>query len=127
LDLRPCPGPGRPLSPKKTVSYSLPGLSRASSVLVVAVFAPTNPVLARGVQVSPSNIPDKNNVKFSLTAEAGMKQKEKHAVALLETKGLGLFFYLSLALAEEILSEPDVLWSRKLTDTLLLLHLPMFL
>jgi hypothetical protein len=35
------------------------------------------------VQVSPPNIPDKNNVKFSLTAEAGMKQKEKHAVAFL--------------------------------------------
>jgi hypothetical protein len=47
------------------------------------VLAPTNPVLAREVQVSPSNIPDKNNVKFSLTAEAGMKQKEKHAVAFL--------------------------------------------
>ena len=77
--------------------------------------------------MSPPNIPDKNYVKFSLTAEAGMKQKEKLAVAFLETKGLGLFFYLSLALAEEILSEPEVLWSRKLTDTLLLLHLPMFL
>ena len=60
------------LSRKTRVSYSLPGLSRASSVLVVAVFAPTNPVLARGVQVSPSNIPDKNDVNFSLTAETGI-------------------------------------------------------
>ncbi|RYZ28417.1 MAG: sodium:proton antiporter [Chitinophagaceae bacterium] len=46
--------------------------SVASAVLLGAVLAPTDPVLASDVQVEPPNEGRKENVKFSLTAEAGM-------------------------------------------------------
>lgn len=44
----------------------------ASSVLMGAVLAPTDPVLAADVQVGPPNEGKQDNIKFSLTAEAGM-------------------------------------------------------
>lgn len=44
----------------------------ASALLLGAVLAPTDPVLASDVQVGPPNEPEEGNVKFSLTAEAGM-------------------------------------------------------
>ncbi|GAA0880831.1 cation:proton antiporter [Algoriphagus jejuensis] len=53
--------------------YFLLGLGLASSVLLGAVLAPTDPVLAADVQVGPPN--DKktsSETQFSLTAEAGM-------------------------------------------------------
>lgn len=48
------------------------GLSWPASLLLGAVLAPTDPVLASDVQVAPPNTPDANEVKFNLTAEAGM-------------------------------------------------------
>jgi NhaP-type Na+/H+ or K+/H+ antiporter len=44
----------------------------ASALLLGAVLAPTDPVLASDVQVGPPQEDDKDNIKFILTAEAGM-------------------------------------------------------
>jgi len=44
----------------------------ATSILLGAVLAPTDPVLASDVQVGPPMERHKDNVKFSLSAEAGM-------------------------------------------------------
>jgi len=46
--------------------------SVASAILLGAVLAPTDPVLASDVQVEPPMEGREENVKFSLTAEAGM-------------------------------------------------------
>jgi len=43
----------------------------ATALLLAAVLAPTDPVLATDVQVGDPNEKDRDNVKFSLTAEAG--------------------------------------------------------
>ena len=47
-------------------------LSTATSLLLAAVLAPTDPVLAADVQVGPPNKKNENSVKFGLTAEAGL-------------------------------------------------------
>lgn len=47
-------------------------LDLASAVLLGAVLAPTDPVLAADVQVGPPNDKSVSETKFSLTAEAGM-------------------------------------------------------
>jgi NhaP-type Na+/H+ or K+/H+ antiporter len=44
----------------------------ASALLLGAVLAPTDPVLASDVQVGPPFEESKDNIRFSLTAEAGM-------------------------------------------------------
>jgi len=44
----------------------------AAAVLLGAVLAPTDPVLASDVQVGPPNEETQDNIKFSLTSEAGM-------------------------------------------------------
>lgn len=48
------------------------GLDLAASVLLGAVLAPTDPVLASDVQVGPPQSNTRDHVKFSLTAEAGL-------------------------------------------------------
>ncbi|MBC7450547.1 MAG: cation:proton antiporter, partial [Cytophagales bacterium] len=47
-------------------------LPLASALLLGAVLAPTDPVLASDVQVGPPNEKEENHVKFALTAEAGL-------------------------------------------------------
>lgn len=47
-------------------------VSPAVALLLGAVLAPTDPVLASDVQVGPPQRNDQHNVRFSLTAEAGM-------------------------------------------------------
>lgn len=47
------------------------GLSLASAVLLGAVLAPTDPVLADDVQVGPPGENDESEVHFALTSEAG--------------------------------------------------------
>lgn len=54
------------------IGYTLLGLSLASAVLLGAVLAPTDPVLASEVQVGPPNEQRKSETKFALTAEAGL-------------------------------------------------------
>ena len=48
------------------------GLAPASAILLGAVLAPTDPVLARSVQVGPPGENKRHDVRFSLTVEAGI-------------------------------------------------------
>jgi sodium/hydrogen antiporter len=48
------------------------GLAPASAILLGAVMAPTDPVLASEVQVGPPSTEKEDHVRFSLTSEAGM-------------------------------------------------------
>ncbi|WP_162427964.1 cation:proton antiporter [Pontibacter pudoricolor] len=48
------------------------GLAPAAAVLLGAVMAPTDPVLAEQVQVGPPHDTEEDDVRFSLTAEAGL-------------------------------------------------------
>ncbi len=48
------------------------GLAPASAILLGAALAPTDPVLARSVQVGPPGDGQRHDVRFSLTAEAGL-------------------------------------------------------
>ncbi len=52
--------------------YYFLGLDLASAILLGAVLAPTDPVLASDVQVGPPNEGTTSETKFSLTAEAGL-------------------------------------------------------
>lgn len=52
--------------------YYILSLGIASALLLGAVLAPTDPVLASDVQVGPPNDRFKSEVKFSLTSEAGL-------------------------------------------------------
>ncbi len=48
------------------------GLAPASAILLGAAMAPTDPVLARSVQVGPPGEAKRHDVRFSLTVEAGL-------------------------------------------------------
>jgi sodium/hydrogen antiporter len=48
------------------------GFDLSSSLLLAAVLAPTDPVLAADVQVGPPHEDTRDDVKFALTAEAGL-------------------------------------------------------
>jgi NhaP-type Na+/H+ or K+/H+ antiporter len=48
------------------------GLAPAAALLLGAVLAPTDPVLASDVQVGPPHEPEEDDVRFSLTSEAGL-------------------------------------------------------
>jgi len=54
------------------IGYFFLGLDLPAAVLLGAVLAPTDPVLASDVQVGPPNERRKFETKFALTAEAGM-------------------------------------------------------
>lgn len=54
------------------MGYYFLGLGLASAVLLGAVLAPTDPVLASDVQVGPPNEGMKSETKFALTSEAGL-------------------------------------------------------
>lgn len=54
------------------LGYYFVGLDLASAILLAAVLAPTDPVLASDVQVGPPNEGKKSETKFALTAEAGL-------------------------------------------------------
>ena len=54
------------------VSWWMLGFDPASALLLGAVLAPTDPVLASDVQVGPPLEKRHDNVRFSLTAEAGL-------------------------------------------------------
>ncbi|MAM34655.1 MAG: cation transporter [Micavibrio sp.] len=54
------------------IGYFWLGWGLATAVLIGAVLAPTDPVLAADVQTGPPNSKKDGEVKFSLTAEAGM-------------------------------------------------------
>ena len=50
------------------------GLAPASAILLGAALAPTDPVLARSVQVGPPGEDQRHDVRFSLTVEAGLNE-----------------------------------------------------
>ncbi len=54
------------------VTWYFFNLNPASAILLGAVLAPTDPVLASDVQVGPPLDDNKDNTRFTLTAEAGM-------------------------------------------------------
>ena len=54
------------------VGYAFLSLNLASAILLGAVLAPTDPVLAGDVQVEPPNKGIKSETRFALTAEAGL-------------------------------------------------------
>lgn len=54
------------------LGYYFLGLGLASAVLLGAVLAPTDPVLASDVQVGPPNDSTESETKFTLTSEAGL-------------------------------------------------------
>src|SRR4030095_10309914 len=54
------------------LGWSLVGLSASAAILLGAVLAPTDPVLASDVQVGPPGSGEEDEVRFSLTSEAGL-------------------------------------------------------
>ena len=54
------------------LGYALLGLSAAAAVLLAASLAPTDPVLASDVQVGPPRQGMEDEVRFTLTSEAGL-------------------------------------------------------
>ncbi len=73
------------------------GLSLAASVLLGGAMAPTDPVLASGVQVGGPGEGDEDNVRFGLTSEAGFND------------GLAFpFIHLAILLAAN--SGPEIWW-----------------
>jgi NhaP-type Na+/H+ or K+/H+ antiporter len=54
------------------LGYSLLGLGAAAALLLGAALAPTDPVLASDVQVGPPRSGEEDEVRFTLTAEAGL-------------------------------------------------------
>jgi NhaP-type Na+/H+ or K+/H+ antiporter len=76
------------------------GFNMAAALLLGAVMAPTDPVLASDVQVGPPMEEDKDNVRFSLTAEAGMND------------GVAFpFTWLAISLAMMVVSKSLDIWS----------------
>lgn len=76
------------------------GFNMAAALLLGAVMAPTDPVLASDVQVGPPMEGDKDNVRFSLTAEAGMND------------GVAFpFTWLAISLAMMAVSKSLNIWS----------------
>lgn len=54
------------------LGWGVLGMSAAAAILLGAVLAPTDPVLAEQVQVGPPHEKEEDDVRFSLTAEAGL-------------------------------------------------------
>ncbi|HSO47678.1 MAG TPA: cation:proton antiporter [Rhizobiaceae bacterium] len=90
------------------LGWAILGLGVAAAVLLGAVLAPTDPVLASDVQVGPPLTGEEDDVRFALTSEAGLND------------GLAFpFVYLAIAVAlSQGTGEPflfdwfmiDVLW-----------------
>ena len=83
------------------------GLTPAAAVLLGASLSPTDPVLARSVQVGPPGENERDDVRFALTAEAGLNDGLAFpftylAVAVVGVTGLGTWTWEWVAL--------DVVW-----------------
>ena len=84
------------------------GLAPASAVLLASVLAPTDPVLAGDVQVGEPGGPEEDEVRVSLTSEAGLND------------GLAFpFVYAALAMAEHGANPAGWLASWLLVDVVL--------
>ena len=81
------------------------GFDLASAILLGAVLAPTDPVLASDIQVEPPLEGKEENVKFSLTAEAGMNDGMAFPfvwLAILLASGMGSLQDLGTWLARDV-------------------------
>ena len=83
------------------------GLAPASALLLAAALSPTDPVLARSVQVGPPGESNRDDVRFDLTVEAGLNDGLAFpfthlAIAAVGMAGLGAWTVEWVAL--------DVLW-----------------
>ena len=65
------------------------GLSAGAAILLAAILAPTDPVLASDVQVEDST--DRDRLRFSLTAEGGLNDGAAFPVVMLALGLLGLY------------------------------------
>jgi NhaP-type Na+/H+ or K+/H+ antiporter len=73
------------------LGQSMLGLSLAAAVLLAAALAPTDPVLASDIQVGPPGDREEDEVRFTLTSEAGLND------------GLAFpFIMLAIAFAHEV-------------------------
>jgi NhaP-type Na+/H+ or K+/H+ antiporter len=84
------------------------GLPISAALLLAAVLAPTDPVLASDVQVGPPKSGEEDDVRFTLTAEAGLNDGAafpfvKFAVALAAAGSFGALDWWTWGLG-------DVLW-----------------
>jgi NhaP-type Na+/H+ or K+/H+ antiporter len=80
------------------VGHWLLGLGTAASVLLGGALAPTDPVLASDVQVGPPRSGEEDEVRFTLTAEAGLND--------------GLAFpFVNLAVAVALVGTDPTLWA----------------
>ena len=88
------------------VGASLFGLSVGAAVLLGAILAPTDPVLASDVQVEDSS--DRDRLRFGLTAEGGLNDGAAFPVVMLGLGMLGLYDFGSGAWRWLAI---DVLWA----------------
>ncbi len=88
------------------VGASLFGLSVGAAVLLGAILAPTDPVLASDVQVENSS--DRDRLRFGLTAEGGLNDGAAFPVVMLGLGMLGLYDFGSGAWHWLAI---DVLWA----------------
>jgi sodium/hydrogen antiporter len=72
-----------------TIGVFLLGLPLGAAVLLAAILAPTDPVLASDVQVENSS--DRDRLRFSLTAEGGLNDGAAFPVVMLGLGLLGLY------------------------------------
>ena len=80
------------------VCHLLLGLGAATALLIGAALAPTDPVLAADVQVGPPRSGEEDEVRFTLTAEAGLND----ALA---------FPFVNLAIAAAVYSAAPGAWT----------------
>jgi len=71
------------------IGVFLVGLPTGAAILLAAILAPTDPVLASDVQVEDSS--DRDRLRFSLTAEGGLNDGAAFPVVLLALGLLGLY------------------------------------
>jgi NhaP-type Na+/H+ or K+/H+ antiporter len=87
------------------LGWGVLGLELASALLLGAVLAPTDPVLASDIQVGPPREKEEDELRFALTAEAGLND------------GLAFpFVYLAIAVSASYLTEGEWLGDWVLVD-----------
>lgn len=89
------------------LSWGMLGWLPASAMLLAAAMAPTDPVLAGSVQVGPPGKGLEDNIRFTLTGEAGLND------------GLAFpFVYLAITLLPQDVALDQRLWNWFLVDVL---------
>ena len=90
------------------LGWQVLGLSAAAALLLGSALAPTDPVLAADVQVGPPQSGEEDEVRFSLTSEAGLNDGLAFPFV-----NLAIAFAVAGSLSSELLAEwfaMDVAW-----------------